>query len=163
MIPLNLKTSLALVSVVPREIMTTLILSMARVVLLLYTTCKRFIFSPHNSLLVSLHLLLIVIFFLYRINSKHTVHKAPLFSFPSFSLPLVSLASISLSQPLSSLRSLSQPLVSLPSISLPKFFGAPPIKKYFAVPETVVASPPPRPDRNICAGVEASDDQEGML
>lgn len=159
---------LALVSVAPTKTMATVILSMARFILLLYTTCKRFMYSPLCILLN----LLVILFLLYRNNSKHTI-QAPLFSFPSLSQPLVSFASISLSQPLFSFRSLSQPLFSLPSLSLQKKFGAPTSKKCFTLPETHIASaPPPQPNpdvviiesvsyhnRNVYAAMEASDEE----
>lgn len=157
--------SLALVSVAPTK-------TMARFILLLYTTCQRFIYSPFISLWILLNLVVIVLFLLHRINSKHTI-QAPLFSFPSLSQPLVSFASISLSQPLFSFRSLSQPLFSLPSLSLQKKFGAPTSKNCFALPETHIASPlPPQPNPdvviiesvlyqngNLYAGMEASDEE----
>lgn len=163
--------SLALVSVAPTKTMATVILSMTRFIILLYTTCKRFMYSPPLWIL-SLNLLVIILFLLHRNNSKHTI-QAPLFSFPSLSQPLVSFASISLSQPLFSFRSLSQPLFSLPSLSLQKKFGAPTSKKCFALPETHIASPPPpqpNPDiviiesvsyqnRNVDAAMEASDEE----
>lgn len=161
--------SLALESVAPTKTMATVILSMARCILLRDTTCKRFIYSP---LWILLNLLVIILFLLHRNNSRHTI-QAPLFSFPSLSQPLVSFASISLSQPLFSFRSLSQPLFSLPSLSLQKKFGAPTSKKCFTLPETHIASaPPPQPNpdvviiesvsyhnRNVYAAMEASDEE----
>ncbi|XP_078162253.1 uncharacterized protein LOC144557546 isoform X2 [Carex rostrata] len=145
--------SLAMVSVAPTKTMATVILSMARCILLLDTTCKRFIYSP---LWILLNLLVIILFLLHRNNSKHTI-QAPLFSFPSLSQPLVSFASISL-------------------LSLQKKFGAPTSKKCFALLETHITSPPPpqpNPEvviiesvsyqnRNVHAGMEASDEEGNM-